>query len=78
MSFELSPIHGDSDIFVSRNSSFPNKTSFEKMSQRIGGQEEAVSFNNADVGELAQTYYVGIYGYSYSSYSLLVSVNRYN
>ncbi len=49
ITFEITPLHGDSDIYVSRVDEFPNKDVFEKKSQRIGSLVDYVTFNLRDV-----------------------------
>jgi len=76
ITFEILPIHGDSDIYVSREDIFPNKTHYEKRSMKVGNAEDHVEFKATPENSLVATYYIGVYGYSYSTYGLLVRVQR--
>lgn len=70
-------MHGDSDILVSRNNSFPTKEDFEKKSSRTGGFVDHVTYSlDENTTSLDGTYYIGVFGYSYSTYSVIVNVNR--
>jgi len=72
------PIHGDSDIYVSRYNMFPNKTDYEKRSMRVGSSADHVEYLRSEkkVQSLVGTYYVGIYGYTYATYGVLVQMKR--
>jgi hypothetical protein len=71
--FNILPIHGDSDIYVSRTNKFPNRTSYDKRSMKVGSTEDRVEYSTSDkpVVPLSGTYYIGVYGYTYASYGLL-------
>ncbi len=71
--FDILPIHGDSDIYVSRTNKFPNRTDYEKRSMKVGSTEDKVEYLMSDknVGSLSGTYYIGVYGYSYATFGLL-------
>jgi hypothetical protein len=56
VTFELLPIHGDSDIYLSRSEYTKN--------------EKGLS--------LEGTYYVGVYGYTYATFGVLVTIKREN
>lgn len=79
VTFEIAPLHGDCDLFISKDSNlFPNKDLYQKKSQRIGALVDHITFSKADniSSDLNGTYYVGVYGYSYATFSLLVTVHR--
>jgi hypothetical protein len=112
VTIEVAPLHGDSDLFVSRNDSeqFPTKDTKggTRKSQRIGSLVDHIVFARApspatgkkvaandstvasvetsgalvslpstvEVEEVNGTYYIGVYGYSYTTFSLLVTVHR--
>ena len=83
VTFELSPLHGDCDLVLSRNDSqnFPiNKEgNYELRSQRIGALVDHITVQkNTTPGakSLSDTYYIGVYGYSQTTFSLLVTVSR--
>lgn len=72
----MSPLHGDSDLYVSRYHLFPNKTNTEKSSLRVGSFSDHIEFSKTDNGTLATTYYISVFGYTYATYSLLAHVHR--
>ena len=73
----MTPLHGDADLYVSRKDEFPDKNRYEKKSQRIGSLVDHVDFaRENNESSLAGTYYISVYGYSYSTFSLLVTVKR--
>ena len=78
ITFNIAPIHGDSDIYISRENMFPNKTNYTKRSVRVGNLQDHVLFSLTDKKskELNGTYYIGVYGYTYASFSLLVTLKR--
>lgn len=51
--FEMTPLHGDSDLFVSRDILFPNQTTYEKKSSRFGSLVDHISYSKTDNGALA-------------------------
>ena len=58
---------------------FPTRESYEKKSARVGSLVDHVTYSLGETENkttLADTYYIGVYGYTYSSYSILVTVNR--
>ena len=67
--FEMTPLHGDADLFVSRSEKFPSKQNYEGKSQRMGNVRDRVEVENATEG----TYYVGVYGYSAATFTLVAS-----
>ena len=81
VTFEISPLHGDADLYISRNESqkFPTRDSCEQKSQRIGNLVDHLMFTrkpNDTAVILNGTYYIGVYGYSFTTFSLLVTVHR--
>lgn len=89
VTFEISPLHGDCDLLISRNQTnmFPTKIVNDKISQRIGSLVDHIEYTREDytnrtaidnVTGLNGTYYLGVYGYTYTTFSLLVTVHRKN
>lgn len=77
ITFEINPHHGDGDLIVSRNETFPNRDLFEKKSSRVGSLVDHVTYSlGEDNSTLATTYYIAIYGYTYCTFSIHVIVNR--
>lgn len=73
VTFRMNTLHGDADLYVSRTHKKPNKHDYEKNSLKITGMLDQVNFDN---GTLATSYYIGVYGYQYSTYTLMVQVDR--
>lgn len=48
VTFELLPIHGDCDLYVSTTELFPNKTDYDKRSMRVGSNEDLVKYSLTD------------------------------
>jgi len=76
ISFSLNTHHGDPDIYVSRTEKYPSKSSFEKGSTRAGRFIDQVEYTHADDGTILRTFYIGVTGTSYSTFSLLVNTKR--
>jgi len=77
VTIEINPLHGDSDLLVSTSTLFPDKTNYEKRSSRIGSMVDYVTYSlDNQTNSLAATYYIGVYGYTYSTYSIVVSIIR--
>jgi hypothetical protein len=81
VTFELSPLHGDCDLVLSRNNSqmFPTKEDgqYEIKSQRIGALVDHITVQkNTTPGalSLSTTYYIGVFGYTQTTFSLIVTV----
>ena len=73
----LNSLHGDADLFVSRIHKYPNRMDFEKNSVRTGDSYDLVYFDDTTgTQDLSGTYYIAIYSYQYSTYSLQVNVDR--
>jgi hypothetical protein len=73
VSFKLSTLHGDADIYVSRIHKYPNKIDYEKSSVKTSAMIDEVSFDDKN---LATTYYIGVYSFQYSTFNLVVKVDR--
>lgn len=67
----MTTLHGDPDIFVSRTEKFPNPYQFEKRSIRCGIYPEQVEYVKEANKTLEGDYYVTIYGFVQSVYSIL-------
>eukprot|EP00347_Sterkiella_histriomuscorum_P020253 403338511 len=77
VSFEINPLHGDADIIVARNITFPTRDEYEKKSTRVGSLVDHVSFFiDENTTSLSGTYYIAVWGYSYSTYQIIVNVDR--
>jgi len=77
VSFQLNSMHGDADIFVSRKHKYPNRMDFEKNSVKTSDSFDMVFFDDLNGNtDLTGTYYVGVYSYQYSTYSLVATVKR--
>lgn len=63
---------------MSRTNYFPNKTDYEKRSVRIGSLPDHVEYTKSDTDSIATTYFIGIYGYTYATYSLTANIERKN
>ena len=73
VTFRLNSMHGDADLYVSRVHKFPNKLDNEKSSAKVNDIVDQVFFDRAP---LRSTYYIGVYSYQYSTFNLMVSVDR--
>ena len=78
ISFELNPHHGDADLFISRDFQFPHKENYGRKSQRTGSLVDVVAFvkDENDATTLAGVYYIGVYAYTYTTYSITPFVHR--
>ena len=78
VSIEINPLHGDSDLIVSRTEMFPSKDKYDKKSSRVGSLVDHVAFSKGEANTtfLEGTYFIAVYGYTYSTYSIIVNVNR--
>lgn len=61
--FQISTIHGDPDLFISRIEKFPNPYNFEKRSIRCGIYPEQAEFIKEPNKTLEADYYIMIYGF---------------
>ncbi|CDW91451.1 UNKNOWN [Stylonychia lemnae] len=75
VTFKLNTIHGDADIYVSRINPQPDKLLYEKSSVKSNIDVESVTFGDGD-GEISTTYYVAVFSFQYSTFNLLVKVDR--
>ena len=70
-------MHGDADIFVSRKHKYPNRMDYEKNSVKTADSFDMVYFEDANgKTDLTGTYYIGVYSYQYSTFSLVATVKR--
>ena len=70
-------MHGDADIFVSRKHKYPNRMDYEKNSVKTSDSFDMVFFDDTTgLTDLTGTYYIGVYSYQYSTYSLVATVKR--
>lgn len=75
----LNSLHGDADLFVSRLHKYPNRIEFERNSVRTVDSYDVVYFDDKTGDtDLSATYYIAVYSYQYSTYSIQVSVEREN
>lgn len=75
--FQVNPLHGDCDIYVSQATKFPDRDNYELKSQRIGSLVDNVVYNTSNERfDIAGDYYIGVYGYSFSTFTLIVTVFR--
>jgi hypothetical protein len=73
----MNTLHGDADLFVSRTQEFPNKIKHEKGSTL--GRKDLVYFDGSEentISSLQATYYVSVFGYQYSTYTLIATIER--
>jgi hypothetical protein len=68
LSVVVTPLSGDPDIYVSRFTTRPNQTSYEKASTRYGG--DVVDFDNAAIG----VYYIGILAFQNTTFTAMALV----
>eukprot|EP00347_Sterkiella_histriomuscorum_P004193 403361391 len=75
LTIQLTTIHGDPDIFVSRTTKTPSYMDFEARSIRCGMYPEIIQFaKNPDdprFKTLEADYYIAVFGYTQSTYSLV-------
>jgi hypothetical protein len=65
LSVMVTPVNGDPDIYMSRNTSRPTELDYEKKSTRFGA--DVVDYENAERG----TYYIGVKAFSNSTFSIV-------
>jgi hypothetical protein len=74
----MTTIHGDPDLYISRKTKFPTPLDFEKRSIRCGIYPEQVEYS-IDVSNASSTlvgdYYINVYGYVQSTFSLVYFVS---
>lgn len=71
VSFQLTTIHGDPDIFISTTEKTPTPYAFEKRSIRCGIFPEQVEYVAEANKTLDGEYYITVYGYVQSTFSLV-------
>ena len=72
ITFKMTTLHGDADLYVSRNLQKPNRQQFEKFS--ILGRKDIIYYDKSDPTKaslLKATYYIGVFGYQQSTYQLI-------
>lgn len=69
--FQLTTVHGDPDLFVSRLTKLPTPFEFEKRSIRCGIYPEQVEYVKEGNKTLEGEYYITVYGYVQSTFSLV-------
>jgi hypothetical protein len=70
-------MHGDADIFVSRTHKYPNRMDYDKNSVKTADSFDLVYFDDpTGSNDLSGTYYVGVYSYQYSTYTITATVER--
>ncbi|GAB5366160.1 hypothetical protein AAMO2058_001120900 [Amorphochlora amoebiformis] len=67
LTFQLTPISGDPDLYVSMTNPFPNTTSSTWFSKRFSLRQDAVTIPNSKRG----VYYVSIFSFRNTSFSIL-------
>lgn len=72
----MNSLHGDADVYVSRKHKYPNRMDFEKNSVKGSEAHDLVYFDDRQGSDLTGTYYVGVYSYQYSTYTLVATVER--
>lgn len=73
VTFKLNSLHGDADIYISRERKKPNRQDYEKSSAKSNELVDIIYF---DGNGIATTYYIGVYSMQYSTYNLLVTIDR--
>jgi hypothetical protein len=80
ISFNVDSLHGDADLYLSRNNKFPTKVDYEKRSEKsLSYVPDEVLYSVSSQGDgikLDGTYYVGVFSSQYSSFTILVKVHR--
>jgi hypothetical protein len=72
-------LHGDADLFVSKKHAYPNRMDYEKNSVKTSDSYDLIFYDNANgKNDLTGTYYLGVYSYQYSTYSIVANVERVN
>jgi hypothetical protein len=74
VTFKLNSLHGDADIYVSRNHPYPNKMEYEKSSVRTNAIMDEVYFDDKTIS--GTTYYIAVYSFQYSTFNIVVKVDR--
>lgn len=77
MTIQLNTLHGDADLFVSKSNRHPNKADFDKSSVKSNENSDLVFFEDPNGKKsLSGTYYIAVYSLQYSTFTILVSVDR--
>jgi hypothetical protein len=72
VTFQLTPISGDPDLFVSRNITRPSKDNAEKNSRNSLTKVDSVSYvKGIDGKNLNGTYHIAVYAFSMSSFTIV-------
>jgi len=72
--FKLSPLTGDSNLYVTRNSTKASKEDYEKASEKSIALMDIVDYNKGEDGDtLEGTYHISVYGILQSTFSLVAS-----
>jgi hypothetical protein len=81
--FDISPLHGDPDIFMSITNKYPTIMNNDMVSMRVGDIADSIKFdvveylkhlnNNTNnitnsLNKNSITFYVGVSGFSYASF----------
>ena len=73
VTFKLTSLHGDADLYVSRSEKKPDKLSYDKSSIKQNNIIDEVTFSNeSDYSD----FYIGVYSMMFSTYRLEVKVGR--
>ena len=82
LSIQLLAIHGNPDLYVSRNETFPKTTNFEKKATICGRFPDTVQYrvegNDTHSPNLTGNYYIAVYGFTDSTYHLYYHTERIN
>ena len=79
LTIQVLAIHGDPDVYVSRNNSFPNVTDFQKKSSICGRYPDTIYYNinnEPNYDDLTGNYYIAVYGFIESTYHLYYHTER--
>lgn len=78
LTIQLTTIHGDPDMFISRTSKTPSFYDFETRSIRCGMYPEIIQYIRNEEDPIYKTlvgdYYVAVFGYVQSTFSLVYFV----
>lgn len=78
VTIQLTTIHGDPDLFISRKSKFPSFQDFETRSIRCGMYPEIIQYvkneSNPNLQSLVGDYYISVFGYVQSTFTLVYFV----
>lgn len=71
--FTLTALSGDPDLYISTLTAYPNTTTYQYRSTNFGNDSVSIAADQVSVG----MYYVAVYGFSSTQYSIVVSPNLY-